>query len=593
MEWAGESGLQLATRRFETPEEEMHNRNNQNTITEMAQLLDLWPDPRRATEVEDLTELRLFATDGSYKAETKPHADILAAESIIRDLGRGAGGIVFIPRNERATVHGVQITSDAPEPGMNAFTWELLTQVVALHMTQYQPYFLPGFSDCTSAITRSNTALRSLINPLAHTRGGLWASAAHVFADCQQPRRFHHIKAHPERYPDRKANPTVLDKAIFRADAVAGYLLAQDGPLSNNILPAKLGQHELPTVLHSLKLENIMNEIIPLDQWHFRTADEHMTPILNDLIDYQHRASLATMTDTRDQRNEEQRWTSTALSFASKVHPPKDKSFWAAARRTLIVFDWVGHGRNRGKQCALHPAQRTQVEKCPHCQQYDDQAHCMLECPHQPFTALRNTAKTQQAVIAHKLIDKNSQDEDLRCFIQQLCHASWTSSPNISRIWLGTWQMHTLDQMLGQPTDTPMTMKQRYAYIAIAKKLTAPLLVAYSAMININTRVKTKPSPHGVEALPLYDHHPQDTHTELHITDPKHPEYSDDLAEQIRELELTFVQDDIGSCHPGPSLYQASMTIRQNDFDICDAAALVEESVSSDTASTVDADGPF
>jgi hypothetical protein len=59
--------------------------------------------------------------------------------------------------------------------------------------------------------------------------------------------------------------------------------------------------------MHSLKLENIMNEIIPLHHWHFRTANEHVTPVLNDLIDYQHRACLAAMTANRDQWNDVQR----------------------------------------------------------------------------------------------------------------------------------------------------------------------------------------------------------------------------------------------------------------------------------------------
>ena len=81
--------------------------------------------------------LRLFATDGSYKAEPENLSDILTAESLIRDKGEGAGGIVFLPRSERAPIHGVQITSGAPEPEMNAFTWELLTQAVALQMTRY------------------------------------------------------------------------------------------------------------------------------------------------------------------------------------------------------------------------------------------------------------------------------------------------------------------------------------------------------------------------------------------------------------------------------------------------------------------------
>jgi hypothetical protein len=127
--------------------------------------------------------------------------------------------------------------------------------------------------------------------------------------------------------------------------------------------------------MHSLKLDNIMNEIIPLHQWHFSTADEHITPVLNDLLDYQRRACLAAMTANRDQR-----WTTTALSFASSTHPPKDKSYWAAARRTLIVFYWVGHDRNKSKKCALYPAPKAQVEKCPHFHKIDGQAHCMRDC---------------------------------------------------------------------------------------------------------------------------------------------------------------------------------------------------------------------
>jgi hypothetical protein len=66
--------------------------------------------------------------------------------------------------------------------------------------------------------------------------------------------------------------------------------------------------------------------------------------------------------------------------------------------------------------------------------------------------------------------------------------------------------MHTLQQILGQPMDSSMTMKQRYTYIDIGKKLTAPLFVAYSAMINTNTRLKTNNTSHEEEALPLYDH---------------------------------------------------------------------------------------
>jgi hypothetical protein len=152
--------------------------------------------------------------------------------------------------------------------------------------------------------------------------------------------------------------------------------------------------------------------------------------------------------------------------------------------------------------------------------------------------------------------------------------------------------MNTLQQIQGQPMDSSMTMKQRYTYIDIAKKLTAPLLVAYSAVININTRLKTNNTSHEEEALPLYDHLSSDTHTDLPITDTFHSEYSEDLAaELIQEIELSFEQDN-GISDSGPSLQRAH-TLRQNEYDISDAAALIM-STDSDTASDQgNADMPF
>jgi hypothetical protein len=491
-------------------------------------------------------------------------------------------------------MQSVQITSDDPEPGMNAFTWELLTQVIAIQLTEHQPHYLPGFSDCTSAITRVNLALRSYINPLAHTRGGLWATAAHQHADWYRPRRFHHVKAHPERSPERAANPTITDKIIYMADAVAGLAEGAASRLRDQILHLKLGKTPLQTKVHTLKLQHILNEIIPLGHWHLRTADQHSTPVLNDIIDYQHKVALAAMTKTRDNYNDEQRWTTTALSFASKVHPLRDNSFWTAARRALIVYDWLGHGRNRAKMCQLHPAQQAHIMKCPHCGAQDDQAHCMLECPHPPFHAPRHKAKTRQARIAQTLRMKHDNDEHLQHFIEQLHHASWQESPHITRLWLGTWSLHTLQQLLGQPTDTPLSAQQRFHYITVARKMTKPLLQAYQTMLNTNTRTRTVKRAHPVEDLPLYDHLPADTHTELPITDPDHPEYTEELSERIEELGLLFVQETVGSyVQQGPSLRLADSTICLNEFDICDAANCIMPNYDSDTTSDLDVDGPF
>jgi hypothetical protein len=156
------------------------------------------------------------------------------------------------------------------------------------------------------------------------------------------------------------------------------------------------------------------------------------------------------------------------------------------------------------------------------------------------------------------------------------------ASPNISCIWLESWFMHTLQQIIGLPMDSPMTIYQRYPYSDITTKLTALLLVAYSAMININTRLKTNNLPYDEEALPLYDHLPLNTHTDLPIAEPSHPEYSEDLAERIQEIELFFDQDN-GSSDPGPSL-QRVHSHRHNEYDINDSAALIV-SADSDAAS--------
>ena len=105
---------------------------------------------------------------------------------------------------------------------MNAFTWELAAQVIALHLTKHLPNPLCLTSDCTSAITVVNKSLRSHNNTLSNERGGILASAAHAFADPSHWRRkFVHTRAHPERNQRRQENPTIRDKAIFMADAIA------------------------------------------------------------------------------------------------------------------------------------------------------------------------------------------------------------------------------------------------------------------------------------------------------------------------------------------------------------------------------------
>jgi hypothetical protein len=88
-----------------------------------------------------------------------------------------------------------------------------------------------------------------------------------------------------------------------------------------------------------------------------------------------------------------------------------------------------------------------------------------------------------------------------------LFYASWIDSPQITRLWLETWQLYTLQNLVGFSTDQRLSAKQRYACISAAKAMTALLPKAYRKMININMHAKIRRrGPLFEENLPLYDH---------------------------------------------------------------------------------------
>ncbi len=76
----------------------------------------------------DLPPMQMMATDGSFVITPKDSSDILTSETDLRDTGKGAGGIAFLPHGfnrDSSPPDGIRITCDKPEPGMNAFTWNI------------------------------------------------------------------------------------------------------------------------------------------------------------------------------------------------------------------------------------------------------------------------------------------------------------------------------------------------------------------------------------------------------------------------------------------------------------------------------------
>jgi hypothetical protein len=94
---------------------------------------------------------------------------------------------------------------------------------------------------------------------------------------------------------NRAKNPDEMAKGIFTADAVAA--------LEHETIKT-LGSTRLPAVqVETLDFKNIMNEIIPMFQWNFRSAADLYLIILHDPADYQHQMRLKKMTVTRDKAN--------------------------------------------------------------------------------------------------------------------------------------------------------------------------------------------------------------------------------------------------------------------------------------------------
>ena len=312
VEWFTQSGLVISQRHTD-PATLDENYSDNRTMRTLAESLRLRPcnlssDEDNAT----LPPIRLACSDGSFTVTPRGHFDIVTSEATLRCIGRGAGGIILLPPGYNEQLHtpdAVCVSSPIPLPGMNAYAWELVTQQITLHLVRHFPArHLVLASDCQSAMARTNSALRSLNNRLANTRAGIFSTGIHCFADPFTPRQFIYTAAHPENDHTRVANPTMRDKAICIADAVAAKQ------------PAKLGNRTFPYNRHDLLLTDLLDELIPPDWWHIRLGTGNAFPVVGDLLPYQHQRLLHTYTRQRDRTHPlEPKWTSTAYSLQTTV----------------------------------------------------------------------------------------------------------------------------------------------------------------------------------------------------------------------------------------------------------------------------------
>ena len=279
---------------------------------------------------------------------------------------------------------------------------------------------------------------------------------------------------------------------FFLADAIAGDT------------PAKLGKDFINHVSHTLILENVLSELIPPFTWHLRKVSNPSIPLLELPWTYQHHYQLHKYLHDRDAHaaTPSTYWQSTAIEFMNAVHPLPPgyrSSYWHAARRSIRIFDWIGHGRNRAKHSprptsTLHPTPILSLP-CPHCGLPDDQVHLMLICSLPSLLPIRQRAKRLQSFAGSQLRIKFKSAFD-HYLIDQILIASWrTDSVNTRRLWLGMWSAQLLTELLpSRSTITqPMLTPDRYKYRKIIRQLTFPLTYAYRQLLKLHRPYPSMP----------------------------------------------------------------------------------------------------
>ena len=115
-----------------------------------------------------------------------------------------------------------------------------------------------------TAIAWTNIALSSFTNLLGSTTDGILSTSAHQ--QSSTIRHILHVNIHPERDPDRTEACTLLDYALFLADAIACGTTT------------KFGSSHIPHIPHTLILEDIITKLIPLNSWHLCKHPQHKHP---------------------------------------------------------------------------------------------------------------------------------------------------------------------------------------------------------------------------------------------------------------------------------------------------------------------------
>jgi hypothetical protein len=135
-----------------------------------------------------------MATDDLNCTKTTRAKDIMISEQTLRDAGVDAKIIVLISRNPTDQVLGIHIQSDKPQQGMNAYTRELLTAVLRLHLVKFKPSSVKGRTDRMVAIVHLNDAMLAFQDTQQSVTAGVLISGGYEFRLAEEDIRYKTMK---------------------------------------------------------------------------------------------------------------------------------------------------------------------------------------------------------------------------------------------------------------------------------------------------------------------------------------------------------------------------------------------------------------
>ena len=382
--------------------------------------------------------------------------------------GTGAAAIVVIPTNGDTPL-ALRITQPARTSSLSPYLWELLAQTAAIYLTTLLKVPATILSDCKAAIANTSSALSlattTPLPPGADTLLRITNTLPHA-----KHVKLRFIRSHPENNPARATNPSTRDKAIFLADRVA------DASISTCTLGSTTLQIHTTTVTSN----SILDDIIPLNLWYLSTATDTATPVLHDYQSYQHRHQHRKMVEARDDASDypTEYWRSTYFLLADFLQPLPHRAYWRAARRAQVLYDKVGHGRNRAR-LSTDPDTIQRLEACHLCGAKDRQEHLIHDCTYPPLTADRAAIKLSLQKAAAPLL--KSRSRIIYTMAQQFIRIAWfPHRTRTRRLWLGLW--------------SPELVSHLFCYSLHPDKLLSPTLIA---RIKAAARKLTRPLRHG------------------------------------------------------------------------------------------------